>query len=184
MTTAPAQSVFVRLHALLAVCAIAIPLEAQAPDPGAVASYYNAVGEYFRVPSNEIMILSEWRLAAEEIPVVLYVAGQGGISPEAVVALRRAGQNWSALARRYGLDAATFHVPSEGSPGPLARVYEVYASRPQAQWSTIELGNEDIVGLVNLRVLTGIFHVSPGVVLQAREGAGSWLSAYRTLARR
>ena len=172
------------VHTLLAVLSIAIPLEAQAPDPGAVASYYNAVAEYFRVPSNEIMILSEWRLAAEEIPVVLYTAGQGGISPEAVVALRRAGQSWPAVARRYGLDAGNFHVPIEGNPGPLARAYQAYGSRPQAEWSTIELLNEDIVGLVNLRVLSGVFRVSPGDVLQARERASSWIAAYRALARR
>ena len=184
MTPAPARSAFMQIHTLLAVCSLAIPLAAQAPNPGAVASYYNAVGEYFRVPSNEIMILSEWRLAAEEIPVVLYTARQGGISPEAVVALRRAGQNWAAVARRYGLGAANFHVPLEGSSGPLARVYQEYSARPQAEWSTIDLLNEDVVGLVNLRVLSGVFQVSPGVVLRAHERAGSWVAAYRALARR
>ena len=184
MAPAPARAAFVQIRTLLAMCSMAIPLEAQVSDPGAVASYYNAVGEYFRVPSSEIMILSEWRLAAEEIPVVLYTAGQGGISPEAVVALRRAGQSWPAVAGRYGLDAANFHVPLEGSSGPLARVYQAYVARPRAEWSTIDLLNEDIVGLVNLRVLSGVFQVSPGVVLRARERAGSWVAAYRALARR
>ena len=171
------------IHAVLALSSMAIPLGAQAPDAGAVASYYNAVAEYFRVPSNEIMILSEWRLAADEIPVVLYTAGQGGISPEAVVAFRRAGQAWPEVARRYRLDAADFHVSFEGSPGPLARVYQEYRSRPQVEWSAIDLLSADIVGLVNLRVLSGIFRVSPGVVLQAHEQAGSWVAAYRVLTR-
>ena len=183
MTSAPALPTIVQIHILLAVCAMAAPLEAQVPDPGAVASYYNAVGEYFRVPSNEIMILSEWRLAAEEIPVVLYTAGQGGISPEAVVALRRAGHSWPAVASRYGLNAANFHVPLEGSSGSLTRVYQAYGSRPRAEWSAIDLLNEDVVGLVNLRVLSGVFQVSPDVVLQARERAGSWVAAYRILSR-
>jgi hypothetical protein len=184
MTPVPARLALLQFHALLAMCSVVIPLEAQAPGSDAVASYYNAVGEYFRVPSSEIMILSEWRLAAEEIPVVLYTAGQGGISPEAVMALRRAGQDWPVVACRYGLDAVSFHVPLEGNSGPLARVYQAYRSRPQAEWSTIDLLNEDIVGLVNLRVLSGVFQISPGVVLQARDRAGSWVGAYRTLARR
>ena len=151
MTPAPARSALLQIHALLAMCSMAIPLEAQVSDRGAVASYYNAVGEYFRVPLNEIMILSEWRLAAEEIPVVLYTASQGGISPEAVVALRRAGQNWPTVARRYGLDAANFHVPLDGGSGPLARVYQAFSSLPRAEWSTKDLLNEAIVGLVKLR---------------------------------
>lgn len=184
MVPASARFAFMQIHTLLAVCLLAIPLDAQAPDPSAVTSYYNAVGEYFRVPSNEIMILSEWRLVAEEIPIVLYTARQGGISPEAVVALRRAGHNWATVARRYGLDAAKFHVPLEGSAGPLARVYQEYRARPQAEWPTIDLLNGDVVGLVNLRVLSGVFRVRPGVVLRAHERAGSWVAAYRALARR
>jgi hypothetical protein len=184
MTPVRARLARVHLYTLLAMCSVAIPLEAQAPGSDAVASYYNAVGEYFRVPSSEIMILSEWRLAAEEIPVVLYTAGQRGISPEAVVALRRSGQDWSMVARRYGLDAADFYVPIEGSSGPLVRVYQAYGSRPQTEWSTIDLLDDDIVGLVNLRVLSGVFQVRPGVVLQARDRAGSWVGAYRALVRR
>ena len=76
MTPVRARLGLVHLYTLVAMCSVAIPLEAQAPGSDTVASYYNAVGEYFRVPSSEIMILSEWRLAAEEIPVVLYTAGQ------------------------------------------------------------------------------------------------------------
>ena len=184
MTSACARSAPVPLRALLAMGSAAIPLQAQAPDQAALASYYGAVGEHFKVPASEVMILSEWRLGAEEIPVVLYVARQGGISPEAVMALRRTGQGWPALARRYQLDAVSFHVPLDGSPGLLARVYDAYRSRPRSEWSAIELQSEDIVGLVNLRVLSEFLQVGPGAVLQARDRAGSWVAAYRALARR
>ncbi len=133
MTHPSVLSLRLALRALLALCTVALPPEARAQDQAAVASYYTAVGAHFKVPSSEIMILSEWRLPPEDIPVVLFVAGQGGISPEAVVALRRAGQDWSTIARRYRLDATSFHVAIDGSPGSLGRVFDVYAARPRMQ---------------------------------------------------
>ena len=171
-------------YALLLLCGIALPIQARAQDQAAVAAYYKAVGEHFKVPSSEILILSEWRLPPDDIPVVLFVAGQGGISPEAVVALRRAGQDWPTITRRYRLDATSFHVALDRSPGSLARVFDVYAARPRMQWSSIELQNGDIVGLVNLRVLSDVLHVGPAAVLQAHDRSGSWVSAFVALARR
>ncbi len=168
----------------LALLGAAPPLTAQGGDAEGVAAYYRAVGEHFRVPASEILILSEWRLPAEEIPVVLFVAGRGGISPEAVVALRRAGRDWTEVALRYALDAGSFHVPLEGSAGSLAVAYDAYRARPQSQWAAIVLSDVGIVGLVNLRVLADVLHLTPAAVLQARDGAGSWVGAYRALARR
>ena len=171
------------LPGLVALASIAAPVLAQRPEQTDLAAYYRAVGEHFDVPSNEIMILSEWRLLSEEIPVVLYVAGRGGISPEAVVALRRAGRSWSDVVGRYGLDAASFHVPLDGSPGSLAQIYDAYGSRPAVQWSAIVLQDADIVALVNLRLLAGVLHATPAAVVQARDRSGSWVAAYRALAR-
>ena len=158
-------------------------LAAQGPDPEALDAYYRAVGEHFGVTPAEVVILSEWRLPAEEIPVVLYIAHRGGISPDAVVALRRGGTGWPVVARRYALDAGSFHVRVEGATGALARVLEEYGARPQAQWSAIQLADDDVIGLVNLRVLSEVLGSTPLVVLQAYDRAGSWVTAYRTLAR-
>jgi hypothetical protein len=184
MTPVPARSARTLSRVFLALSALLFPLGVDAQDQAAVTAYYTAVGEHFKVPSSEVMILSEWRLAPEDIPVVLFVAGQGGISPEAVVALRRSGQDWSAIARRYRLDGASFHVPLVGSAGSLARVYEIYQTQPRAQWAGIDLKSEDIVGLVNLRVLSELLGAQPTAVIQARDRGGSWVTAYRSLARR
>jgi hypothetical protein len=159
-----------------------LPLAGQ--EPGVLQSYYRAVGEHFRVPPAEILILSEWRLPPEEIPVVLWMARRAGISPDAVVALRQAGRDWSDVARRYSLDAAAFHVPLEGSAGSLTPAYEAYRERPSAEWSSIRLDDGQVVGLVNLRVLGEILRAPSTVLLQARDRSGSWVDAYGSLSRR
>jgi hypothetical protein len=156
-------------------------LAAQAPDREALDAYYRAVGQHFGVPPGEVIVLSEWRLPPEEIPVVLYVADRGGISPDAVVALRQGGTGWPVVALRYALDAGSFHVRLDGGAGSMARLYEEYAARPQAQWSSIQLVDSDVIALVNLRVLSDVLRSPPLVVLQARDRAGSWVGAYRAL---
>jgi hypothetical protein len=163
---------------------LAGPLGAQAPEQEALDAYYGAVGRHFGVPPAEVIVLSEWRLPPEEIPVVLYIADRGGISPDAVVALRQAGTGWPVVARRYALDAGSFHVRLDGGAGSLARIYAEYAARPQSQWSAIQLTDDDVIALVNLRVLSRVLGSAPLTVLQAHDRVGSWVGAYRTLAPR
>ena len=49
------------------------------PDPE--AAYLRAVAEFFRVPASEMEIMRDWRLPADEIPVVLFLANRAGVSP-------------------------------------------------------------------------------------------------------
>ncbi|MSR36438.1 MAG: hypothetical protein EXR95_07315 [Gemmatimonadetes bacterium] len=160
------------------------PLAAQGSDPTALSLYYRAVGEHFSVPAAEILILSEWRLPPEEIPVVLWMARRAGISPDAVVALRQAGRDWSDVAARYRVNASAFHVVLDGNGGSLAHAYESYRGRPAGEWSSIQLDDGEIVGLVNLGVLADILRASPAALLQTRDRTGSWVDAFRTLSRR
>jgi hypothetical protein len=145
-------------------------------------AYFRAVAEYFDLPAAEISILGEWRMPADEIPVVLFLAHHAGVSPEAIVALRRAGRGWSELAGRYQVDAAQFYVPiPEGaSAGILQAAYDRYRSLPTPSWSQVQLADRDIVSLVNLRVLAQTLHIAPEDVLAAA-GDGSWVEVYGRL---
>ena len=69
----------------------------------------------------------------------------------------------------------------EGGAGSLARVYDEYASLPQAQWSAIHLRDEDVIALVNLRVLSEVLGTGPLAVLQAHDRTGSWVAAHRAI---
>ena len=146
------------------------------------AAYFGAVAEFFELPRSEVSILGEWRLPDDEIPVVLFMARRAGVSPEALVALRRSGKRWAELAQRYRLDAAQFHVPlPESAPsGVLEGAYQRFRSLPPARWSEISLGDGDIVGLVNLRLLSQTLGKAPQEILSAA-GPGSWVDLYARL---
>jgi len=171
------------MSAALAVALIAVPgIGAQERRADARDAYFRAVAEFFGLPRSEVSILGEWQIPPDEIPVVLFLAHHAGISPEAIVALRRSGKGWSELAGRYEVGPAQFYVPlPEGaSAGVLQAVYDRYRTIPIAGWGRVTLTDRDIVSLVNLRMLAQTLHMAPEAVLAAvREG--SWLDVYARL---
>lgn len=164
--------------ASVAAVATANPAAAQGDD-----AYLQAVGEHFRVSVDEVRVLASWGRPASDIPVVLFVAGRGGVSPDAVMALRNAGRGWSEIAGRWQLHAGDFHVPIDDSvdAGPLAGVYEQYRSRPGTGWPSITLADGDVVALVHVRFLSEYLGVAPARVIQALGRAGAGPAALQAL---
>jgi hypothetical protein len=162
----------------------ALPDRLAAQDD-AVAAYHRAVADHFGVPTSEIQILAQSGLQPEEVPVALFLARQAGVSADALVALKRGGRGWGDLARRYDLGPGVFHVPVEGpvGQGVLAQTYESFRTTPTAEWRGLRLSDEEVIHLVNLRILSEYLAVPPRRVLDARERAGSYIAAYGALVR-
>jgi hypothetical protein len=135
------------------------------------------------VPLEEVVVVSDWDLDPDEVPVVLFLSRAAGVSPDALIGLRRGGRLWREVANRLGLGVRSFHLPlPEGEPlGFLARAYGEFRSRPPADWHQIELEDLEIIALVNLRVLSEQVGVTPLQVLRSREESGSFLAAFAIL---
>ena len=168
----------------VALALVATGAEAQEPDV-AQEAYFRAVGEFFDVPMSELEILRDWSLPPDEIPVILFVADRAGVVPEALVALRRSGESWTRLAERYGVGAPELHVPvpDQAATGPLTSVYQSFRDLPASRWREIPLAAEDIVALVNLRLLSQTLGVSPAEVLSRTGSTGSFVQLYGELIR-
>lgn len=173
------------LGAALAAIVVVVPgLVGQEGDAQVRQAYFRAVADFFDLPTSEISILGEWRMPTQEIPVALFVAHHAGVSPEAIVALRRSGRGWSELATRYEVGPAQFYVPlPEGvAAGVLQSVYDRYRAVPTPSWSQVTLADRDIVSLVNLRLLSQTLEMAPGDVLAVAGGA-DWVKVYAQLLR-
>ena len=158
------------------------PVAGQA-SPAATADYFHAVARFFSLPSNEVSILSEWEIPTDEIPVVLFIARRSGVSPEALVALRRDGQSWSVLATRYGVGSAALHVPvpADAHVGALDRVYDGYRSIPVERWSTIRLTHDEVVDIVNVRLISQSLGLPVARVIGETGTSGSHVALYERL---
>lgn len=170
------------LAALTVLALVAGPAHAQERD-AARADYFRAVAAFFNLPANEIAILADWDISADEIPVVLFVARRAGVSPEALVALRDAGDGWAELSRRYEVGPAAFHVPvrDDAAAGRLEDAYALFRSTPVGEWDTIRLSDDDIVALVNVRVISQALGLPAERVLAETEGTGSFVRLHARL---
>jgi hypothetical protein len=171
------------LAAAIIALATMTPAPAEAQD--ASQAYFQAVSEHFHVSLDEVRVLAGWGRPVTEIPVVLFLAGQGGVSPDAVMALRNAGRGWIAIASRWQLHAGHFHVAVDPSvdAGPLAGVYEQFRARPGSAWPSIELSDPDVVALVHLRFLSEYLSLPPARVLVALGQVGPGPAALQALRR-
>ncbi|HET9949641.1 MAG TPA: hypothetical protein VFQ22_12010 [Longimicrobiales bacterium] len=171
--------------AVLAVATLATTAPGIEAQSAAERSYFEAVARYFGMPSTEVAILADWDLPAEEIPVVLFLARRSGVSAEALVALRESGHSWTSLADRYGVRANTLHVPvrDPSSAGAFSGLYQRFQSTPVGQWTSIPLTDEDIIALVNVRVLSSATGVSPDDILRRTSVTSNFVDLYAQLLR-
>lgn len=146
-------------------------------DPRAVEAYLMAASDYFRVSPQEVMVLSEWRLPAEEIPVVLFVARTAGVSPDVVVSFRMDGTPWRRLASRYSVGPGQLLLDLGGvaSGTELAGAYQRFEGVPRNRWGGVELTDAEIIALVNIRFLAEHLRVSQARVLEARARGTSFV---------
>lgn len=165
---------------------LAVPAQAQRAGGGGGAedAFLRGAAEYFQISEEEAFVLSRWKLDHEEIPVVLFLAGRGGVSPDVVVAQRRNRTPWLDIARSLGVGAGDFYVDAGPQPGRLTEVMAQFSDRPAAQWNQIRVSDVDAVALVNVRFLSRHFERPPSEVVTAWTRLGSFVQVYRTLARR
>jgi hypothetical protein len=174
-----------RAGTTLAVLAFVAPGVAGQDNDAVRQAYFSAVAEFFGVSRSEVSILGDWRLPTDEIPVVLFLARRAGVSAEALAALRRSGSAWSQLMTRYGVDAGALHLPlpDAAQAGRLQTAYEHYRGLPPARWAEVRLTDQDVVALVNVRILAQTFALSVEEILRRAGPTGTFLELYPRLIR-
>lgn len=172
-----------RVALMLLACAALAP--GVAAQDAAHSDYFRSVARYFSLPASEVAILAEWKIAPEEVPVVLFVARRSGVSPEAVVALRDSGLSWATLTGRYRVTPSSLHVPirDDAAAGMLTTAYGHFRSTPVNQWNSVPLEDHEIVGLVNVRVISQVLGHSAEDVAAASGSMTTWVQLHAELRR-
>jgi hypothetical protein len=172
--------------ALILIGAAGFPRAGTAQGVGEGAAgdaYLRLLSAHFQVAASELRILAEGRGGADELPVALRIAELSGISPGAVMALRRTGASWISIARRNQVTAAAFHlsIPTAEVRPAIARAHTLYSETPVSGWGGLDLTDPELVAFANLAVLTRQLGLSAGRILDARESSGSFYGALPAL---
>jgi hypothetical protein len=134
-----------------------------------VDSFYVAIGDYYRVPEREVVVVRERHIPDDEIPVVFFIASRAGVSSQTVLNMRLGGSSWMDIALHFGLGPEVFYVPVEGTYGPpYGHAYGYYRHHKRGHWKDIRLGDADVVNFVNLRFMSEHYGYSPDRVIRMR----------------
>lgn len=148
--------------------------------------FYLTVGDYYQVPQKEVIVIKERRIPDEEIPVVLLIAKRARVSPQSVIDLRLDGRTWIDITIHFGLSPEIFYIPAraetvyyvpvivEKGP-PHGKAYGHYKKMSKKEWNKVVLKDIDVVNLVNLKVASEHYHLSPDKVIKMRNQATSYV---------
>lgn len=134
-----------------------------------IRGFYLAMGDYYRVPQREVVIIRERGIPVEEMPVVLFIANRAKVKTAEIMDLRLRGDTWLNIMLRFGLSPEALYVPvKEVSGPPYGKAYGYYKNKPKKQWKRIVLSDDDVVNLVNLKFISGYHRYSPEEVIKLR----------------
>jgi len=147
-------------------------------------AYLRIMSAHFELPPGEAGRLMEERMAADELPVVLFMSRESGIAPTALLAMRRSGASWSELGARAGVGGDRLHVEiSEAAvDARVRRIQAQYGATPRSAWGGLRFTDDEVVTLIHLRVLSRRFEVPVARVLQVRAQSPSWIEVPARLA--
>ena len=170
---------------LMSALPLSLAAQRRVPDQTAIDAYHATVARAFSVSPDEVGIISEWPLDPDEIVVVLFLARNVGVSPDAVASLRSSGIPWASILRTYsvGPGALRIYFPAGTSLGPLEETYRSFSETPRASWGTIDLSDQTVIALVNIRILAREVGVTVGRALRTRDGVGDCVLVHQRITR-
>lgn len=141
--------------------------------------FYFAVGDYFRVPEREVMVIRERRIPDEEIPVVLFIAQKARVAPSVIIDFRLHRKSWMDIVHHYRLSPEIFYVPvKEVKSPPYGKAYGHYHNKPRKEWKKIVLKDPEVINLVNLQFVSKYHGCPPEKVIEMRSGGRSFVAIH------
>lgn len=153
------------------------------PAAEANINFHLAIGNHYRVPEREVILIRERRIPDDELPVVFFLAQRARVAPATIVDLRLGGRSWLDIASRYRLGPDVFYVPVTVIPGPPYGKAYGYYKKPRHEWKTIVLADADVVNLVNLRFLSDYHRLPPDRIIEMRGRNAGFVTIHTDLGR-
>ena len=145
-------------------------------DNDGIKSFYLSIGEQYRVPEAEVIVVREKKIPDDELPVVFFIAKHARVEPGVVVKLRADGKSWMDITLHFGLSPAIYYVAFENDPGPpYGKAWGHYKNHKKEEWKNVRLGDTDIVNFVNVKFMCDRYGYSPEQVIKMRDKGESFV---------
>lgn len=133
---------------------------------GKIRSFYFALGDFFRIPEERIIIIKKRYpiILEEELPVVLIIVKEAGVDPDVIIELRRRGYSWYDIMVRFRI-----------YPEVVFKRYIIYGPPYGKAWGyhkkkkKIIFIDDDIIALANIKFLSEYYREDPQVIIKYKE---------------
>ncbi len=154
--------------------------------PEGIRGFHLAIGNYYRVPEREVVVVRDRGIPDEELPIVFFLAGRARVQPVAIISLRSKGWSWHDITLHFGLTPEIFYVPiivRKGGP-PYGPAYGHYKKYPRESWAKVKLSDREIVNQVNLNFISKHYGYDPAEIMREREQGASFVNIEQAVSRR
>lgn len=135
-----------------------------------IEGFHFSVGEFYRIPAREVVVVHDRGIDEEELPVVYFLAQRAHVAPAVIVDMRLGRMSWMDITMHFGLSPEIYYVPL--SP-PYGKAYGYYRHHPRHTWKRMRLHDDEIVNQVNLYFISRHYGYSPDRIMRYRsEGRG------------
>lgn len=140
-------------------------------DDELVNEYYQALADYFIVPVENVAKIQEQGIAHEDLPVLFVISGRAKVPAEDIVGLRLQEKTWAEITTGQNLkpDIFYFIVSGKIDSKTYAPIFDKFKMTPEQKWELIELSDDDIVNLVNLKVIGSHYDYSVFEIMALRD---------------
>lgn len=158
------------------ICICSSPVLAGTPfnvsvsgDSRGINGFDLSIGDYYRVPEKEVIVVHERGIPRDEVPVVYFLSRRAHVKPELIVDMRLRGMSWMDITLHYGMRPDIYYVPvkvvREGPP--YGHAYGYYKHKKH-EWRDMRFSDEDIVNQVNAKFLSEHYGYAPEKVMRYR----------------
>jgi hypothetical protein len=149
-------------------------------DEDGIKGFYLAIGEHYRVPEREVIVVRERNVPDEELPVVFFLARHASVEPAAVVKLRLGGMSWMDITIHFSLSPSIFYIDFDRDPGPpYGKAWGHFRKHEKARWGEIRLPDADIVNIVNLKFVSEKYGLAPAEIVKMRARGDGFASIHK-----
>jgi hypothetical protein len=139
--------------------------------------FYLEMGNYYKVPQRDVMIIHDARIDDDELPVVFFFADAAGVAPMVIADMRRDGWAWRDIAFHFRINPGLFFVPAYGVPRGFGR-YHSYRD-----WKRMDMRDDDFIRFANVKFISEHYNWNPHEVMRMRAEKRNFFSIHNDIHR-
>jgi hypothetical protein len=142
--------------------------------------YYKAIADYYVVSYDSVvakLLVADTTIAAEDLPVFLFVAERAQTPPMTIVEVRSRGESWDEIVKGRMLQSDIFYFMIAGDieSKTYAPIFDKFKSTPKKDWKLLQFADPEIVNLVNLRFISSHHDYSLFEIMKMRDAGKGFI---------